>query len=89
MQNSAKRQAILDAAHEQFSQYGFRKTSMDDIAKGLGISRASLYSYFANKDEIFRCVSIAIHERALEQANALLQESASLELTVSSTTIIS
>ena len=71
-QENAKRQAILDAAHDQFSQYGLRKTSMDDIAKSLGISRASLYSYFENKNEIFRSVSILIHERALNQADELL-----------------
>ena len=81
MQENAKRQAILDAAHDQFSQYGLRKTSMEDIANSLGISRASLYSYFQNKDEIFRCVSICIHERALDRADALLQNSDTHDLT--------
>jgi AcrR family transcriptional regulator len=81
MQENTKRQAILDAAHDQFSQYGFRKTSMDDIARSLGISRASLYSHFENKDEIFRCVSVSIHERALDKANRLLQDSEKNDLT--------
>ena len=74
MKENPKRQAILDAAYEQFCQYGFRKTSMDDIARGSGISRPSLYSHFENKDEIFRCVSISIHENALEEAHDLLNE---------------
>ena len=81
MQENAKRQAILNAAHDQFSQYGLRKTSMDDIARSLDISRASLYSYFENKDEIFRCVSISIHECALNRARALLQNSEIHDLT--------
>ena len=72
MTKDAKREAILSAANEQFKQYGYRKTSMDDISKHLGISRASLYSYFDNKDEIFRCVSISIHEGALTQAQNYL-----------------
>jgi AcrR family transcriptional regulator len=73
----AKRDAILGAANEQFRQYGFRKTSMDDISTRLGISRASLYSYFGNKDEIFRGVSIAIHEEALRGAESHLADSVS------------
>ncbi|NDG94170.1 MAG: TetR/AcrR family transcriptional regulator, partial [Gammaproteobacteria bacterium] len=49
---TTKRDAILTAAGEQFNQYGFQKTSMEDIAQRLGVSRASLYSYFTNKDDI-------------------------------------
>ena len=73
MQENTKRQAILTAAHTQFRQYGYRKTSMEDIARELGISRASLYSYFENKDEIFRCVSMSLHENALFEARSCLQ----------------
>ena len=76
MTKDDKREAILQAASEQFRQYGYRKTAMDDISKRMGISRASLYSYFDNKDEIFRNVSLSIHERALHRAQEhLLSES--------------
>ncbi|MBT3564129.1 TetR/AcrR family transcriptional regulator [Pseudomonadales bacterium] len=68
MTKDDKREAIIQAASKQFSQYGYRKTAMDDISKRMGISRASLYSYFDNKDEIFRNVSLSIHERALSRA---------------------
>jgi len=68
MTKDDKREAIIQAASEQFRQYGYRKTAMDDISKRMGISRASLYSYFDNKDEIFRNVSLSIHERALNRA---------------------
>lgn len=68
MTENTKRDAILEAANEQFRQYGYRKTSMDDISKRLGISRASLYSYFDNKDDIFRGVSNSIHAHALQAA---------------------
>ena len=72
-----KREAILGAAFTQFSRYGYRKTSMHDIATTLGISRASLYSYFENKDEIFRAVSISLHEAALENAKRCLRAATS------------
>ena len=43
---TTKRDAILTAAGEQFNQYGFQKTSMEDIAQRLGVSRASLSLLF-------------------------------------------
>ena len=68
-----KREAILTAAFTQFSRYGFRRTSMEDIAKEMGISRASLYSYFKNKDEVFRGLSASIHQQTLDEAKAHLE----------------
>ena len=67
-----KRRLILDAAMSQFSQYGFRKTSMEDIARQADVSRPSLYSYFSNKEEIFRSLSQALNEAALEAARTAL-----------------
>lgn len=72
MPTSDKRESIIRAAHAQFRLYGYRKTSMEDIAGELGISRASLYSYFKNKEEIFRSVSIWLHERAMADAEQCL-----------------
>ncbi len=70
-----KRDAILAAAFAQFSQYGFRKTSMEDIAKATGISRASLYTRFDNKEDIFRAACFAINEQTLNEAARLLKGS--------------
>jgi TetR/AcrR family transcriptional regulator of autoinduction and epiphytic fitness len=41
-------------ALEVFGRYGFRKTSMDEIARSADISRQGLYLHFANKDALFR-----------------------------------
>ena len=67
-----KREAILNAALTTFKNYGYRKTSMDDIATALVISRASLYSYFENKDDIFRCALISVTESGLVEAKRCL-----------------
>ena len=80
MTKDSKRDAILEAASEQFRQYGYRKTSMDDISKRLGISRASLYSHFDNKDDIFRGASNAIHAAALKNAKNQLADTQSLAI---------
>lgn len=46
--------ALLDAAIGVFARYGYRKTSMDDVARAAGVSRQGLYLSFANKEELFR-----------------------------------
>jgi AcrR family transcriptional regulator len=51
---SAQREAILKAATATFLRYGFRKTSMDDVAQAAGVSRQGLYLYFDTKDLLFR-----------------------------------
>ena len=68
-----KREAILLAANTLFRRYGYRRTSMEDIAKEAGMSRPSLYSYFKNKDEVFRSLSERIHERALYETTRMLE----------------
>src|SRR6266850_7042663 len=51
---SAQREAILVAATAAFLRYGFKKTSMDDVARAAGVSRQGLYLYFDTKDVLFR-----------------------------------
>jgi AcrR family transcriptional regulator len=51
---SQQREAILKAATAVFLRYGFKKTSMDDVAQAAGVSRQGLYLYFDKKDVLFR-----------------------------------
>ncbi len=51
---SPQREAILTAATATFLRYGFKKTSMDDVAQAAGVSRQGLYLYFETKDVLFR-----------------------------------
>lgn len=46
------RDAILDATDRLMVRYGFRKMSMDDIAKEAGISKRSIYLHFTNKEDV-------------------------------------
>ena len=68
-----KREAILTASSRLFRQYGYRRTAMEDIAKETGMSRPSVYSYFKNKDEVFRSLSERIHENALYETSQMLE----------------
>ncbi|MCD6400193.1 TetR/AcrR family transcriptional regulator [candidate division WOR-3 bacterium] len=51
-----KREKIIKKAREIFSRFGFRKTSMKDIAHSLRMGKASLYYYFKSKQDIFKGV---------------------------------
>lgn len=47
------RALVLDAADDVFSRLGFRGTTMDDIARAAGVSRACLAFHFASKEDVF------------------------------------
>ena len=47
------RQAIIEAAFEAFKGKGLHATSVDEIADGAGVSRATLYQYFESKEQLF------------------------------------
>lgn len=51
-----KRNTILRAALLLFGEKGFDGTSMDMIARQIGYSKATLYQYFENKEELFSAV---------------------------------
>jgi AcrR family transcriptional regulator len=51
---AARRAAILEAATGVFLRYGFKKTSMDDLARAAGLSRQGLYLSFATKEVLFK-----------------------------------
>ncbi|MDX9940774.1 MAG: TetR/AcrR family transcriptional regulator [Bacteroidales bacterium] len=50
------KEQILSEARKVFEKFGYNKTSMSDIAQAARKSRRTLYSYFANKEEIFQAV---------------------------------
>lgn len=47
---------IKEKAHSLFMQYGLRSVSMDDIAASLGMSKKTIYQYYADKDELIEAV---------------------------------
>lgn len=56
VQKETMRESIVNAASDIFSKYGYKKTTMDDIAMALGKGKSSIYYYFRNKEEIFQAV---------------------------------
>lgn len=64
-----KRQAVLKEAMRAFGKRGYHNTSLEDIARSLDVSKATLYNYIKDKQEILNeCHSLAydIGERAFD-----------------------
>ena len=53
VRTDARRKTIVDAAWEVFKTNGFDRTSMSEISERVGGSKATLYSYFKSKDDLF------------------------------------
>jgi len=47
-----KKEKILEAAKELFSRYGFKKTTVDEMAEAAGISKRTMYTVFDSKEKI-------------------------------------
>ena len=47
-----KRRRILQAATEQIVRFGYRKTSVDDVARAAGVAKGTVYLYFKNKADL-------------------------------------
>ncbi|MDB4442299.1 TetR/AcrR family transcriptional regulator [bacterium] len=65
-----RRQQIIVAAKRVFSERGFSKTTMEDIAREAELSPGTLYLYFKNKDELYASLSL----RILQYMNIRLED---------------
>ncbi|HTZ01593.1 MAG TPA: TetR/AcrR family transcriptional regulator [Xanthobacteraceae bacterium] len=62
------RERLIDTAAELFARRGYSRTTINDIAKELGLRRSSLYHYFRNKEEILDAL---IDQQTIEHAETL------------------
>jgi TetR/AcrR family transcriptional regulator len=69
-----KRQLILDAAQKRFAHFGIAKSNMEEIAADIGLSKASLYYYFATKEEIFQAVIVREQDEFVHRMENFLQK---------------
>jgi AcrR family transcriptional regulator len=68
---SETRERILDEAEVLFANSGFAGTSVRDIAAGAGLTPASLYNHFSNKDALYRAVLSRGVQPLIERLGAL------------------
>src|SRR5437016_254392 len=69
------RDQILEAAGEHFSRYGYDKTTVSDLAKAIGFSKAYIYKFFDSKQAIGEAIcakTLSAMVAAVEEAPAQL-----------------
>lgn len=71
---SVHREIIASAASELFMKKGIEATSMDDIAKTAGYSKATLYVYFENKEEIVGLLTLNSMKKLYNYIYSALEE---------------
>lgn len=49
-----KDKQIIEAARKLFNKYGFRKVTMDEIAREANVTKKTVYTYFSSKEELFK-----------------------------------
>lgn len=76
---SDKPNLILDAALELFRQYGYRRTSMEDIAQAANVAKGTLYIYFKSKDELFEALARRLSAQVEQDLKAALARDLSFE----------
>jgi len=68
------RQQIVEAAEAHFSRYGYNKTTVSDLAKAIGFSKAYIYKFFDSKQAIGQAICAQTLERLLVQAQMAVAE---------------
>jgi AcrR family transcriptional regulator len=77
MVRDTKTNLILDAARKVFSEMGFFDARLEDIAAAAGFSKAALYTYYVDKEEIFMTLAIRDLENLFHQLETKVNTSVS------------
>jgi AcrR family transcriptional regulator len=81
-EDSSKRRQILDGARKVFMDLGFDGASMGEIARSAGVSKGTLYVYFADKSRLFEAI---VEEESLEQGKVMFNLDPERDVTITLT----
>jgi AcrR family transcriptional regulator len=70
--NDDRRETILESALITFARFGYRKTSMEEVARAAHISRPGLYFLFTSKEALFRAAVTHALERDIAEVERVL-----------------
>ena len=71
MSDTELRQRILTSAREYFFANGFSKTTMDELAHSMGMSKKTIYKFFTSKDDIVRAITQEKLQRIMTRCEAI------------------
>jgi AcrR family transcriptional regulator len=81
-EDSSKRRQILDGARKVFLDLGFDGASMGEIARSAGVSKGTLYVYFADKSRLFEAI---VEEESLAQGKVAFNFDPGRDVTITLT----
>jgi AcrR family transcriptional regulator len=68
------RNAVVDAATVLMERFGYQKMTIDDIAREVGIGKATIYGYFSNKQDVGLAVIDGYHQEIRERQRVISLE---------------
>jgi len=68
------RQKILDAAEQRLWHYGFKKTTIDEIASDAGVGKGTVYLHFEGKEDIGLAIMAQYKEESMGRIGAVAQD---------------
>ncbi|MGE8036067.1 TetR family transcriptional regulator [Lysinibacillus sp. KCTC 33748] len=72
-----RRQEILEAATKSFTLFGYKATTMEQVAKIANVGKGTIYTFFANKEILFQEIAMSLVREMQAEADAVLDASAS------------
>jgi AcrR family transcriptional regulator len=72
--NTGKINDILEVAQKRFGLYGLEKTTMNEIAADLNMSKGSIYYYFPDKEQLYKTVVEKEHDEFIQKVNEKINE---------------
>jgi AcrR family transcriptional regulator len=79
---AAPAQRLIEAAAECLARWGIAKTTVDDVARAAGVSRATVYRYFGGKDDLLLAVALYEEGRCFAAIAPRLERCRTLEETL-------
>lgn len=69
-----RKQLIINAASQSFSQFGYKATTMDQVSKIAHVGKGTIYLYFSNKEDLLREIMKDVAQEMHAVANQTIQE---------------
>lgn len=68
-----RKQLIVDAATKSFSLFGYKATTMDQVAKLANVGKGTIYTFFKNKEELFNEIMVSLLQDMEDAANKSIE----------------
>jgi AcrR family transcriptional regulator len=68
-----RRKLIVEAATKSFSMFGFKATTMDQVAKLANVGKGTIYTFFKNKEELFEEIVSTLVKEMIAEAEGVIQ----------------